>query len=217
MQLADRSAVSCTPFTRRQLIAAAAPLVVLGTMYPIFLALDAAFGEAAEGYLGWYLGLAVYWVLWGGIYAFRMIGTRRLGELIRPRRPTLTIVGLILFPVVMAGGVRLLPGMEYEKHSIAVWLLLISPTFGNSIFEEILWRGVYLEQFRDRFWMQAVWPTVWFALWHIIPISTHGGEVATMVIGPLFFGFYLAFLAKHTDGIWWPVVAHVLGGMVMVS
>ncbi len=217
MQLADRPAQTRSPFNRRQRIAAIAPPVVLATMYPIFLATDTALGESFDGYLGWYLGLAIYWILWGGIFGLRMVGRQRLRELIRPRRPTLRLAGLIAFPVVMAGGVRLLPGMEYEKHSMAVWVLLISTTFGNGIFEEILWRGVYLEQFRHRFWMRAVWPTVWFALWHIIPVSTHGGEVVTMVIGPLFFGFYLAFLAKHTDSLWWPVVAHVLGGWVMIS
>ncbi len=186
-------------------------------MYPIFLGSQALFGDAVEGYLDWYLGLTVYWVLWGGIFGVRMIGPERFRELIRPRAPTPAIVGLIAFPIVMAAGVRLLPGMGYEKHSALVWVLVISTTFGNGFFEEILWRGVYLEQFRNRFFFRVVWPAVWFALWHIIPVGTQGGEIATMVVGPLFFGFYLAFLARRTDSIWWPIVAHVLGGMVMVS
>ena len=38
-----------------------------------------------------------------------------------------------------------------------------------------------------------------------------------MVTGSIAFGFYLAFLGKKTDSVWWPMIAHVLGGIVMVS
>ena len=52
------------------------------------------------------------------------------------------------------------------------------------------------------------------------PVSINAetfAEVLPMVIGSMFFGFYLAFLAKKTDSVWWPMVAHLLGGIVMVS
>ena len=186
-------------------------------MFPVFLATETIAGEAVDGYLDWYLGLTIYWLVWGGLFAIRMIGPARLKALIRPRRPTRLVVALVAFPILMAGAVRLLPGMAYEKRSAAVWVLLISTAFGNGFFEELLWRGVYLELFRDRLLWRAVWPSVWFALWHIIPVSTQGGGIAAMVIGPLFFGFYLAFLARLTDSLWWPIVAHVFGGIVMVS
>lgn len=29
-------------------------------------------------------------------------------------------------------------------------------------------------------------------------------------------GFYLSFLAKRTGTIWWTIVAHTLGGMIMI-
>jgi hypothetical protein len=30
-------------------------------------------------------------------------------------------------------------------------------------------------------------------------------------------GFYLAFLAKRTGTIWWTIVAHTIGGMIMIA
>lgn len=204
--------------TGRQRAAVVAPLLLMGMMYPIFLALDAAFGDYLDGYLGWYLGLATYWIFWGGFIAVRMIGRSRARELLRPRRPTIQILLLIALPVVMAGAVRLLPGMGYEKHTIGVLLLVLSTTVGNGFFEELFWRGVYLELFRQRFFFRVVWPSVWFGLWHLIPVSVSNGEsLLPMVMGPLFFGFYLAFLARRTDSVWWPFVTHLVGGLVMIS
>jgi membrane protease YdiL (CAAX protease family) len=36
-------------------------------------------------------------------------------------------------------------------------------------------------------------------------------------VTPVLFGFYMAFLARRTDSVWWPIAAHVLGGVVMPS
>lgn len=36
------------------------------------------------------------------------------------------------------------------------------------------------------------------------------------IAGAGVFGFYLSILAKKTGTIWWGVLAHILGGMVMI-
>jgi hypothetical protein len=192
----------------------------MATMYPIFRLFDSLYGDRLEGYLGWYLGLAVYWIIWGAGFSFWMLGWSRIKQLLRPRLPTLQIAALIAFPVAMAAVVLLLPDMEYDKRSVGVWMLLLSSTVGNGLFEETLWRGVYLELFRTQRSWRVWWAGTWFGLWHIIPVSVtaaSAGEVVPMVLGSMFFGYYLAFVAKKTNTVWWPVVAHLLGGMVMVS
>ena len=207
-------------FTVRQKVAIVAPPVLMAVMYPVFGVLDSLFGDRLGGYLGWYLGLATYWLIWGAGFSLWMLGWARIRRLIRPRRLTLHIALLIAFPVAMAGAVLLIPGMRYEKLSLGVVLLLISTSIGNGLFEETLWRGIYLELFRDRFFWRVVWPSLWFGLWHVIPASVQAEvalDVIPMVIGPMFFGFYLAFLARRTNSVWWPAVAHVLGGLVMIS
>lgn len=203
------------PLLRRRRSAIVAPLILMGTMYPAFRLAEALYGEALHGYLGWYLGLAVYWVVWGAGFSLWVLGVQRIRELVRPRRPTPGLAALVAFPLGMAAVFRfLVPGMSYEKPSAAVFLLLLSTAIGNGVFEELLWRGVYLHLFRHRPLFGVVWPSLWFGLWHLIPTNA---ENLGMVIGPILFGFYLAFLARRTDTVWWPIVAHVLGGLVMLS
>jgi membrane protease YdiL (CAAX protease family) len=201
-------------------MAIGAPVVLMATMYPVFRVLDVTFGDRLDGYLGWYLGLVTYWLAWGAGFSLWMLGPSRIRRMLRPRRPTVRVIGLIAFPVLMAGAVLFIPGMGYEKLSAGVLLLLLSTTIGNGVFEETLWRGIYLDLFRERRFWRVAWPSIWFGLWHMIPVSVNAetfAEVLPTVIGSMFFGLYLAFLAKKTDSVWWPMVAHLLGGIVMVT
>ena len=198
---------------KKQIIAIIAPLVLIGVMIPIFRWLADALGET----LGWYLGLIIYWVLWGAIFPFLMIGREAVKKLIAPQRLTSRIFLMVLFPIVMASLYQLIPGLEYEKQSVWIGLLYVSTTFGNGFFEEVLWRGVYMTMFPGNPMFRYIWPGILFALWHYAPVSVHGdGNVLPMVIGSGLFGFYLSFLAKQTGSIWWSIVAHTLGGMVMI-
>lgn len=201
-----------------QWIALVAPVVLVAVMYPIFQMSDALFGEAAGGYLGWYAGLAIYWVLWGWLFSTWIVGRDRILELLRPRRPAPEPLAIVAFVVAMAVAVRfLVPGMGYDLDSFGVYLLLVSSTVGNGVFEETLWRGVYLRLFTGT-WLRVLWPSLWFGLWHLVPgsISADGAHLA-MVIGPFFMGLILAFLARRSDSVWWPALAHTLGGLVMIS
>jgi membrane protease YdiL (CAAX protease family) len=95
--------------------------------------------------------------------------------------------------------------------------MLISTNLGNGFFEELLWRGMYLELFPQRAFFRMFWSTIWFALWHYAPgsISASGSPVGLM-IGAGMMGIYLAFLAHKTKSIWWTMIAHGLGGLIMV-
>ena len=117
----------------------------------------------------------------------------------------------------MAGLYRFIPGMEYEKSSGWIFLLLLSTNFGNGFFEEVLWRCTYMELFPDSIFFRIVWPSIWFALWHYVPgsVSLTGNAIGLM-IGSGLMGFYLSFLAKKTGTIWWTIVAHAIGGFIMI-
>jgi hypothetical protein len=107
--------------------------------------------------------------------------------------------------------------MVYQKASLLTWLYLLSTPFGNGFFEEILWRGMYMELFPDRIFFRIIWPSIWFGIWHYAPgTATPGGNVMGLMIGSTLFGFYLSFLAKRTNTLWWTIVAHIVGGLIMV-
>jgi membrane protease YdiL (CAAX protease family) len=198
----------------RQKIAVLAPIVLVGVMVPVFRLLSGLFEKAI---IGWYLGLVSYWFTWCTIVPLRLVGKKRLGEIIRPQKPSITVLLLVLFPAGMAAVAKVLTGMGYHKPEPWVWLLYISTAFGNGFFEELLWRGVYMELFPDRIVFRIVWPSIWFALWHYAPGSVSANSNAlALIIGAGLFGFFLSFLAKKTGIIWWGILAHILGGIVMI-
>jgi membrane protease YdiL (CAAX protease family) len=183
-------------------------------MVPVFRLLSGVLDQAI---FGWYLGLVIYWLTWCTILPLSLVGTRRLREIIRPRKPSLTVILLVLFPAGMAFVSKVLTGMGYAKPEPWQWLLYLSTAFGNGFFEELLWRGVYMELFPDRITFRILWPSLWFALWHYAPgsVSANSNPLA-LIIGAGLFGLLLAFLAKRSGTIWWGIVAHVLGGIIIV-
>ena len=148
----------------RQRIALLIPPAVAATMIPMFRLLSGVFENAV---IGWYLGLVCYWLTWCTILPLRLVGKQRLKQILRPQKPNITVVLLVLFP--------------------------------------------------DRILYRIIWPSIGFALWHYAPgsVSANSNPLA-LIIGAGLFGFILAFLAKKTGGIWWDIMAHVLGGIVMI-
>jgi membrane protease YdiL (CAAX protease family) len=198
----------------QQKIAIIAPPILIGAMYPIFHLLSGTFGEK----IGWYLGLVIYWFVWGAAFSLLIIGKERVKTIIRPHKLNLQVFLFALFPLLMAALYKFIPGMDYEKPNMWIFLLLLSTNFGNGFFEEVLWRGVYMSLFPDSILFRIVWPSIWFALWHYVPGSVSSdGNVIGLMIGSGLFGFYLSFLAKNTGTIWWTIVAHSLGGFIMIS
>ena len=197
----------------RQKAAMIVPLVLIATMYLVFQLLSRALGET----LGWYLGLVLYWLIWCAAFPLWIIGKDNLRRIIQPRRLERRIVFLMTIPIVGAATYKLIPGMNYSQASIWSCIMMILTAFGNGFFEETLWRGVYMELFPDSLFFRIFWPSVWFALWHFAPGSVlTNGNVIALMIGSGVFGFYLSFLAKKTNTIWWSIVAHTIGGVIMV-
>jgi membrane protease YdiL (CAAX protease family) len=199
--------------SNRQKFTIIAPQILIAVMYPIFQLLSGVLGET----IGWYLGLVTYWIIWGAVFPLVIIGKESIRAIIRPQKSKLKVFLFVLFPVLMASLYKFIPGMGYQKPSVWIFLLLLSTTFGNGFFEEIWWRGVYMKLFPNNILFRIIWPSIWFALWHYAPGSVHSdGNVIALMIGAGVFGFYLSFLAKQTETVWWSIVAHTLSGIIMI-
>lgn len=204
---------------RRQWLLLLSPIGLIATTYPVFMILSATVGDAVGGRLAWFIGMSFYWALWGVLFTRWLLGRRTAVGLARPRPPNPAALGHVAFVVAMAGAVRLfVPEMAYDEATTgAVVLLAISP-LANGLFEELLWRGAYFVAFPRNAWLGVVWPSVWFGLWHLVPGSiSEGGPQLTMVVGPTLMGLYLAFVTRRTGTIWWAILAHTIGGFVMIS
>lgn len=197
----------------KQRIAVVAPIVLVAFMYPVFQLLARALGER----LGWYLGLVIYWVIWGAAFPPVIIGKDSIKKLIRPQRPNVKVLLLVALPLLLTCIFRFTIGMAYEKSSLLTWIYVLSTPFGNGFFEEVLWRGVYMNLFPGRNFYRIIWPSIWFAIWHYAPGSVSSNtNVVGLMIGAGMLGFYSSYLAKKTDTIWWSIMVHTLGGIIMV-
>jgi membrane protease YdiL (CAAX protease family) len=203
---------------KKRVIAILTPPILIAFMYPIFQFLA---GALENDRIAWYLGLATYWAIWGAAFPLLMIGFQNIKELIRPQKIYRKVWLLLAVPLVGAIGAKLVPGMgTYEKQSLFITILLVSSTFGNGFFEELLWRGVYTRLFPTNLFFRMIWPGIWFGLWHYVPVSIHNSQLTGligMMIGPMMMGLYFSYLTKKTNTLWWAMIAHTVGGIIMIS
>ncbi|UCF71187.1 MAG: CPBP family intramembrane metalloprotease [candidate division WOR-3 bacterium] len=199
--------------SRRKKIVVLAPIALLASMYIVYRQLAHAYGNQ----FAWYAGFWVYWLGWGAVFSFAVAGKEEILKLIRPRKPNHKIVLFVIFPLIITVIFRVATGTQYAKPSFLWTVLLISTAFGNGFFEEILWRGIYYSFFPKSIFYGIIWPACWFALWHYIPGSlSPNSNVIGLVIGSGLFGLYLGFLSRKTGTIWWCMVCHSIGGILMV-
>ncbi|MFX1320544.1 MAG: CPBP family intramembrane glutamic endopeptidase [Promethearchaeota archaeon] len=190
------------------------PPILMLVIFVIYQLFGGIFGSE----LGWYLGLFVYWMLCGFIFSAWLIGIKKIKELSSPRRLKIKMLPFILFPMLMALIYRIFSGTLYAKVNILVVIGLVITAFGNGTFEEILWRGVYMELYPNNNFLRIIYSTIWYALFHFASGSlSPNSNILVLVIGAAFFGIYLASLAKWTGTIWWGILCHVLGALVMVA
>ncbi len=202
--------------TRRQKLVIATQPFIGVVMIPVFRLLAEVF--AGNWRIGWFLGLFIYWLIWGAAFPLLILGKKRILAMIRPQKPDLKTLGLVAIPVLMVSLNRLVPVMQYATSSALVLGLEILTAFGNGFFEEVLWRGVSMQVFPDDTFFRVIWSSVWFALWHYAPGSiAPGGSVIFLMIGAALFGLLLSYLAKRTNTLWWCIVAHTLSGLIVVA
>jgi membrane protease YdiL (CAAX protease family) len=203
---------------RRRWVAIIAAPSALGVMYPIFQLMGDVFGERVDGRLGWAVGLAVYWLLWGVLCSWWLLGWNAMRTLVRPRKPDGVVLLLVVVPAAIAAiGRFAFLDVAYDPATSAALALLIIAALGNGLFEELFWRGVYLQLFREGRFLGVVWPSIWFGLWHLAPASLSGDDGAVrLVVGALVLGFYLSFIARRSASAWWAIVAHTLIAFVVI-
>ena len=197
--------------SRKQIAALAALPTLTLTMIPTYRLLARWLGQKRA----WYAGFVVYWLMWCIPVSLWAIGPRKLKELLTVQRlHKAEWFMLIIYPALAFLGRNTLnkaPRSNREK------TLLVFVTIMNSFWEEVLWRGVYITLFPDSRLWGAVWPTVWFALWHYAPGSVSPlTDVRTLMIGAGVLGASLSWLSWKTQSIRSAALAHILGGLAQV-
>lgn len=196
---------------RKQLLAVAALPTLALTMIPVFRLLARWLGPRRA----WYAGFLVYWPVWCMVFPLWLVGSQKLRALLQFRRPQAVEWFIMIVPALLAFVGRY--ALDKPQRSAREKAILVCMAFMNGIGEEVLWRGVYVALFPDsRFW-GAVWPTLWFALWHYAPGSVSPlTDVRPLMIGAGVLGACLSWLALKTQSIRSAAVAHTLAGLAQV-
>jgi membrane protease YdiL (CAAX protease family) len=114
------------------------------------------------------LGFALYWSVWCLGFPTCVLGPKGIRRLlVTGDRPSTGDLALLAFPVLGAAVTQLLPNRHRITPELA--LVMVSSATVNALGEELLWRGVFLEEFENDVIFGAVWPLVGFAIWHLAP------------------------------------------------
>ena len=65
-----------------------------------------------------------------------------------------------------------------------------------------------------------IWPSIWFGLWHFIPGSIFHDNVISLIslmVGAGLMDAYLSYLTKKLNTLWWSIVTHILGAIIMIA
>lgn len=156
------------------------------------------------------LGFAVYWAGWCLAFPVWVLGRRRTLDILSTgRRPGAAAVAALLFPVAGSVATQLLPHRDQVDRRVATTMVTTAAI--NAVGEELLWRGVFLEEFPDDVWKGAIWPLTGFALWHLAPQTILPSRIGRgrFVAGAAVVGAASTLAAWRGEGLRWVVPAHV--------
>jgi hypothetical protein len=162
---------------------------------------------------GYVAGFGAYWATCGGL-SIALLGRRRVRDLFRdvhPRLPKPVAVGLALlaWPAVGAIATRFLPEIGDATPGMVATILGVA--LANALFEEVLWRGVYITLWPRNPWLGWIWPAVGFAAWHFAPQVVHPSSMGpgVFVMASFFLGLSWGWVAFQTGGLRLVSISHI--------
>jgi uncharacterized protein len=203
---------SIPAFSNRQWILLAAPLVLTASMLAAYIGLDVLFGYP----LGYLAAFGLYWFIWCIFFPVLVLGgLRPLIDLFRPFpafhkldwKTHLLLWWPIVFPLFFA----FLPRLDRINMPILIGSLLLGVIIG--VTEEIFWRGLFIRFFPNRTWLNVIYPSLLFGIWHVAPLavrpSSMPGGVYSFVFYAVILGVSYALAARRTNSIAWCTISHI--------
>ena len=201
-----------TPDTLRRTAALAAPIMLVFSMYGFFQ----AFNRRWHAPLDYLLSFIVYWVFWCLLFPFLLLGgIRPILGLFQPFPPFIDLTWqtqiLLWWPVIFPLFFVFINRIRRANGKILLVSILLGIIIGLT--EEILWRGVYTRIFPNNIWLNLVYPSLMFALWHLAPLSITpnrmpGGRLSFIVYAFLL-GVTYTITVYQTGSIAWCTISHI--------
>jgi membrane protease YdiL (CAAX protease family) len=197
--------------TQRRRIGLAIPLVLIPSMVGVFRGLTALLGRR----WGRIASFLVYWVGWCGAVPLALLGPHRVRAMFRRSRPMAAperavAIATLAFPPI--GGVitQALPRRREADATLVTTALALAAV--NATAEEVLWRGVFVELFPERWALAVLYPAVGFTLWHIAPVMGQPDKrrLALFFFGATWIGLATGSVAYRTRSLCLTTLAHIL-------
>ena len=152
--------------TVKQKAMLAAPPVLVVAMYIAFQQLTAHLGFP----LGYLVAFSLYWVVWCLALPIVVLGPRRVVALFQPGDSRFAQLGIriqsiLWWPIVFPLSFAFLPRIAAASISVVLASVAVGVIIG--VTEKLLWRGVYVTLFADNIWLNTIYPSVAFGLWHL--------------------------------------------------
>ena len=189
-----------------------APVLCLSMLF-LMPYLTIKFGRTA----GFIAGFCIYWFVFClPVCVYSSGGTGRLKEIYHQCFTSTTKkkgYGLLaLIPCVatfFAVFKATAPIAGYQVLVIALVFALI-----NGTIEEMFWRGIFNQIFKENLFWAYIYPTVFFGIWHIAVYFANGivyqGGFFSLVGGSFFMGFLWGLAAYKTKSIKVVTAAHIV-------
>lgn len=191
----------------RRGVVMAAPVAVLLSMLAVFRALQ----DRCDARTAYNAGFAFYWAGWCFAFPLALLGPRRVLRLVTSGRTPNGLEGVALL-VPVAGGVATQLWPDRQQIDPVVAAVMIGSAAVNAIGEELLWRGVFSEEFPNDPVRGTVWPLAAFALWHLAPQVILPSRLGRwrFVLGSAVVGAASVVSAWRGKGLRWAIVSHLL-------
>ena len=186
-------------------------------LFLVMLGVYQGFARIIGSDLGWYAGFLIYWPIFCLIIPMLLLGRKRIISLFFYKKTKFANLAVAFLPALITAIGAIFIFKNSRELSFVGQIIWIAMSFGNGIFEEILWRGVYIDLFPEKKAWGFVWPTIWFSLWHLAPGSlSHNFSPYVLVPGALFFGACWGWGAYKTKSTLWSSSSHTLTGLIQL-
>jgi membrane protease YdiL (CAAX protease family) len=198
------------------ILAVAIPSLLLPSTALVFTIASRHLGRE-KGYL---LGFLFYWIVWCLLVPLLLLGRDGFSSLFVDEAPLLSRpnwLAAVLWASITLVAIFMY-GRDFLRASPTLILIAIPAAAVNGLCEEILWRGLYVSLFPDNFWLAIIFPSIGFALWHLVPLQVFSeGNKTTFVLSTFFLGLAYGLIAYKTGSITWTALSHSLNGILALS
>ncbi|NOY08079.1 MAG: CPBP family intramembrane metalloprotease [Spirochaetes bacterium] len=171
--------------------------------------------------LGYVLGFVFYYSVWCISVPLIYLGKDGILSLFKEEVPLFKKENwlLIILLLSITAGAVVMYFSGFINAPVLLITIAVPAAIINGIFEEILWRGLYIKAFPKKLFSGFIYPSIGFAIWHISPQLIFPSKTGLFAfVGSAFFlGLGYGWIAYKTSSIKWTAISHSVNGIIALG